>query len=852
MARIIGTDLGNSILPTGSSAGVVGGASTENGDLIFGLEGSDIVDGGAGNDTIDGAAGDDTLTGGGGDDVLTFRPYYAVAVQEGGAGNDDLSGSRTAFIEQVDNRPYSFDSEFFLWGGTGSDTIRGFNNPHNIAWYFNESGPVIANLGTGTATSPDGADILVGVRAITGSDFNDQITGSSGDDVIWYSPGVDALNGGAGANDLLKVGGFGAITASLAAGTYTATDGSGTLSGIEHLIGSFQPDRLTGDAQANRLSGLGAADTLIGGGGDDILLGGDAQDSLSGGGGQDRFVFQIYGIGSQYDSSLALPDIITDYSGAELDLIEFQGNTLAAVYYAGNSGLTLSGLTLGTVLPAATVPAGYNGSVARFIASTNGGGWLLVDIGPGTGTISSNDFAIRLAGSVTAADIRIAGDVAATQVGTAGGDVLHSSGPASGLLGLAGNDTLYGGLGVHSLMGDAGDDQVVIRSLDTSAYEDPDGGYDVAWLDVDGYSMSNNFEEIRLIGTAASVRGGDYGEAIVANAGRASVLAGMDGNDTLWGGAFADTLEGGTGDDIIRGQGGADVMIGGEGNDQYVITGAGTQVIEYFGEGVDTVWIAVNNFTLSDNIEIARLSAPGAVSLTGSSGADQLVANQGAGSALQGMGGDDTLWGSSLADTLDGGDGDDIIRGQGGADVVIGGTGNDQYVLFNAAATVQEAAQGGYDIVYMGGAGSFTIGDNVEEARLTDAGNELIGNALTNVLVGNNAGLASKLNGGAGDDYLFGTAAADTLIGGAGNDTIYSYGGADRLVYQAAGWGTDQVGGLSTAAGAKIVFNPSSGVMDFGQLAINSAGGNTQITVGNDIILLFGVSTVSASDFIFG
>jgi len=849
---ILGTLLADSIQISGITPGVTGGTPGAGADVIFAFSGNDSVDGGGGNDTIDGAGGSDTLIGGAGDDVLIVRPYYEVVVLDGGIGRDDLSGSRTAFLQQPFNRPYSFSEEFYLWGGAGADTLRGFGNPNNIAWYFNESGPVVADLGLGTASSADGADVLVGIRAITGSHFNDRITGSAGDDVIWYSGGADSLDGGAGANDILNVGGFGALTASLAAGTYSALDGSGTLAGIEHIIGSFQADRLTGDGQANRLSGGDSPDTLAGGGGDDVLIGGWGQDSLTGGSGQDRFVFEIFGIGSQNDSSVAAPDIVTDYSGAELDLIEFQGNTIGDVFYAGSSGLTLATLTLGTPLPAATLPAGFSGNVARFIASSGGGGWLLVDIfGAGNGSITSNDFAIRLTGAVTAADIRIAGDVAVTQLGTSGGDVLYSSG-ASGLRGLGGNDILYGGAGVQSLMGNAGDDQVVIRSLDTSAYEDEGEGYDVAFIEVDGYSMSNGFEEIYLSGAAASVRGGDGNEQLVANGARASVLAGMYGNDTLWGSSFADTLEGGEGDDILRGQGGADSMVGGEGNDQYVVDGAGTVVVEYFGEGTDTIWLAVNNFVVPDNIEIVRLAAAGAVSLIGSAGGEQLVANQGASSTLYGMGGNDVLWSSSLADTLDGGDGDDIIRGQGGADVAIGGAGNDQFVLYSALATIQEAAQGGYDIVYMAGAGSFFIGDNVEEGRLAEAGRTLLGNASDNLLVGNNTGLASTLNGAAGNDILFGTAAADTLTGGAGDDTIYAGGGADRLIIDAPGWGVDQVAGLSTAAGAKVVFAPGSGVTGFGQLAINSAGGNTQVTVGADIILLFGVPAVTASDFLFG
>ena len=73
-----------------------------------------------------------------------------------------------------------------------------------------------------------------------------------------------------------------------------------------------------------------------------------------------------------------------------------------------------------------------------------------------------------------------------------------------------------------------------------------------------------------------------------------------------------------------------------------------------------------------------------------------------------------------------------------------------------------EAPGGGYDIVYYAGASggpAFNIGAEVEEARLVATGTGLIGNALTNLLVGNSSGLASVIDGGAGADIIYGTAA---------------------------------------------------------------------------------------------
>jgi Ca2+-binding RTX toxin-like protein len=213
-------------------------------------------------------------------------------------------------------------------------------------------------------------------------------------------------------------------------------------------------------------------------------------------------------------------------------------------------------------------------------------------------------------------------------------------------------------------------------------------------------------------------------------------------------------------------------------------------------------------------------------------------------------------WGPLHADTtnfrfrtLDGGAGDDILRGQGGTDRFIGGTGNDQFVVYNSLSTIAESPNEGYDIVYYAGTGTFFIGDNVEEARLSGSGIGLTGNASDNLLVGNSSNIGSTIAAGAGNDTIWGTTAADTLNGGAGNDTIYSQGGADRFVYDTLGWGYDAISGF-VAGQAKLDFRGSG--LSFGQLAINTNGVNTQVEYGGWAILVFGMSNLTAADFIFG
>lgn len=494
-----------------------------------------------------------------------------------------------------------------------------------------------------------------------------------------------------------------------------------------------------------------------------------------------------------------------------------------------------------------------------------GGGKTAINAAPMTGVVSIDlsganasslgGRAVTLTGSTlkdlvggAANDTLLGNDLANALSGSWGNDVLRGGGGNDTLEGGDGDDILDGGTGVDSMNGGGGNDQYLVDSAGDIDVEALHGGIDTAWVSTNGWTVAANIEVVRLYGLGTQVTGNDGVDTIVANAGAASSIAGAGGDDTLWGSGLANTLDGGAGDDIIRGLDGASRMIGGAGNDQFVVGNLGVVIAENADEGIDTAWLAVSGWTNFLNVEIARLAAPGAVVLFGSAGSENLVANSGAASRLDGNAGDDTLWGSPFADTLNGGAGDDIMRGQGGADVMAGGIGNDQYVVFDTAATVTENAGEGYDIVYFAGPGSVFIGENVEEARLVAQGTGLRGNAQANLMAGNSSGLGSTLDGGAGDDIIFGTAAADVFIGGAGNDTMYSQGGADIFDYTAPGWGLDQIAGFT--AGSRLQFEAASGVTSFAQLNLNIAGGNTQVNHANGVILVFG-AVLAAGDFLF-
>ncbi len=78
------------------------------------------------------------------------------------------------------------------------------------------------------------------------------------------------------------------------------------------------------------------------------------------------------------------------------------------------------------------------------------------------------------------------------------------------------------------------------------------------------------------------------------------ILTGNDANNSLDGGAGNDTLYGGVGNDTFDWnasyRAGNDTFYGGPGDDTYVLDSVNDVVIEYAGEGIDTIWV---NFSFS-------------------------------------------------------------------------------------------------------------------------------------------------------------------------------------------------------------------------------------------------------------
>lgn len=168
------------------------------------------------------------------------------------------------------------------------------------------------------------------------------------------------------------------------------------------------------------------------------------------------------------------------------------------------------------------------------------------------------------------------------------------------------------------------------------------------------------------------------------------ILYGYDGNDKLYGHGGNDLLFGGKGDDILFGGVGIDGMAGGQGNDLYKVDHPWDHVMEYGGQGQDTVE-AFGNFWLpyDAEVEVLKLSDHSTENLSGSGNrfdnvvlgnqADNWLGGENGNDRLRGMKGNDTLIGGQGDDTLYGGQGDDLILHDFGSDHLYGNKGNDTF-----------------------------------------------------------------------------------------------------------------------------------------------------------------------------
>ena len=608
------------------------------------------------------------------------------------------------------------------------------------------------------------------------------------------------------------------------------------LDGANKILGLDGNDILLGDSGNDTLDGgngndtldagfFGGNDLLIGGAGDDVLSDGGSADGdiMAGGTGNDRYVVGVAGDQVIEAAGQGTDTIQTDLRDFTLDTkalanvenlifrdgafvnTSWTGNSLNNLISSGSGNDTLNGGLGNDTLD------GRSG--ANLLLGGKGNDVYVVSFAGDSVFENGNEGIDTVQSNLVNTDLRIMGDVenlillgkagdgignglANAITGNDGNNVLSGLDGNDTLSGGAGNDTLAGGLGTNLMAGGTGSETYFVDDSGDKIVElaGADSGIDQVVASV-SYALSANIEVLLLTGDGDidgtgnaennTIDGTNGANKIFGLAGK-DLVFGKSGNDTLDGGsdndrlvgdAGDDKLLGGAGDDILEGGDGTDTMAGGTGNDQYAVIDAGDQVIEAAGQGVDTIFTTLANFTLDTkalaNVENLALSGGNNSTGTGNSLNNEIRGNLG-------------------NNTLNGGLGNDTLDGFGGtANLLQGGKGDDVYVVRVAGDSVFENANEGIDTVLSNLAGTDlqTMGE-VENLILLGNGNTSgIGNGLANAITGNEGrnslfGLGGNdtLNGGAGNDTLDGGSGKDLMAGGTGNDIYFVDDAGDRIV----------------------------------------------------------------------
>ena len=258
----------------GNPATIVVRTLPDENRAINGTTGDDVIVGGAGDDIIFGDLGDDRICGRRGRDVLY-----------GWEGNDSLSGARgwdRLYAEMGNDVLHGGAGRDVLAGGLDSDLMRGGPGTDTASFsQENLEGPIVVDLGVGTAAGASGSDVLspgtienvqMNCSAeqddvLIGDDRPNSLDGGSGVDLIRGNGGPDALYGG----PLQYTGdAISASTPPLSPTICTFDDGP------DQLFGGPDDDRLYGQLNDDVLDGEEGTDELDGGLGTDTCRNGES------------------------------------------------------------------------------------------------------------------------------------------------------------------------------------------------------------------------------------------------------------------------------------------------------------------------------------------------------------------------------------------------------------------------------------------------------------------------------------------------------------------------------------------------------------------------------------------------
>jgi len=363
-------------------------------------------------------------------------------------------------------------------------------------------------------------------------------------------------------------------------------------------------------------------------------------------------------------------------------------------------------------------------------------------------------------------------------------------------------------------------------------------------LDADNVKVASSGGNIVVGGLTAeiTISHGTADDFLTINADRgddiidASKLAANRIQLTINGGAGNDTITGSAGNDVINGGQGNDVVQMGAGNDRFVWNPGDSSDTVNGQAGFDT--LAFNGANIAEQIGI--LANGSHVQFTRNVAAITMDLEQMERIEFRALGGADAITIGNLTGTgvkqvaldLGGSNG----GGDGAVDTVLAD--------FSNAKDVIKLSQGADGVLTVASAAeTITIANAEAGDRLTV--NALDGNDTLDASALKDGVMALTLNGGAGNDLIFGSEGADTLLGGDGNDTVtWSIGGGkdvidggdgiDTLVLNGSA-GDDQIqvfaglnGKLAVTGGAEQL-----DVSNMEQIRIDAKDGADTVTIGD-------------------
>ncbi len=598
-------------------------------------------------------------------------------------------------------------------------------------------------------------------------------------------------------------------------------------------------DQMFGGAGNDTLHGLSGFDFLQGGAGNDILNGGDDDDT------------------ADYSDANGTGRPIANFTVTLTDTADGNGNLLGtAISDAGESD---------TLISIERIRGGNGNDIITGNSLNNilRGNLGNDTIDGGAGTDSAEYSNASGAVTVTLTNV-VSGISGGSSTGAAGNDTLIN---IENIFGGNSADTLTGNSSDNLIRGGQGNDTINgAGGNDTADYRNAQGSVTVTLTDsVDGLGnllgSSTGAEGNDLLLNIERIRGGRFNDTLTGNA-LSNTLRGMDGDDTLDGGAgydwaaymdatgsvtvtltnvvggisggsstgaggndtlinieyligsaFDDTLNGNTSSNRLRGGLGADILNG----------GGGTDFADY---GAATAGLTIRLGVPGDNT--GEAAGDTYISIEGVYGSEfnDLIGGNSANNTLYGLGGDDFLGGGVGNDYLDGGNGVDLAsyRYYDGSVVPLvvslentalntGDAVGDTYVRIEGirGSAYNDTLYGNTsDNVLAGAEGADSLngggGNDTASYLSDDSGNGVVAN-LANAAVntghaaGDSYNSIENLRGSLFNDALTGDGADNSLNGDAGDDTLAGGLGNDTLL---GGNGND-IADYSAATGAIVV-----------------------------------------------